>query len=396
MTYLGTAAGSSGYFIYVSTYRPTQRLAAILAAPASPSQSPFAALDALYMQILCAIPETPNLVPILRVIYRFSLEPGDIEALLELESGDVELSIRGLHSVIRHDGDHYLRFIHASFSDFLNDPSRAGEFYIADTAGLEDLAPLVLAKLGYMHEDSMKNRAPCFLGYKLGFLLKQVAPSDDLVHLFRQINHDFIVDSDSDVDPLRVEPPPNDLVQIWEDFRFLRSTGIDGPVETLSEQQSARLMDQLAECPLLLRILHAYLWVDDGYMGLSELRYLLNVSWCKCRLRPIFGQDLPDLHRLALNISIDLAFGCIRVRKQIETGYLPEIFWDPWIQWGRLLRASPCSAELLSTISEFVPPPKVPNGYPKIHQERECREVIEWLKMNNESHVNATLIIINR
>jgi hypothetical protein len=135
-------------------------------------------------------------------------------------------------------------------------------------------------------------------------------------------------------------------VQIWEDFEFLAALDIMGEreFEPLSEQQSARLMDQLAECPLLQRIVRTYVWAD--YVGLTELRYLLNLSWDElrpaiCCFRPIFSDGLPALHQLprfihnskinpassSANISTDLAFGCIRVRQQIETGNLPEALW---------------------------------------------------------------------
>jgi hypothetical protein len=140
---------SSGYFIYASTvikfiddkdYRPTRRLAALEATPATASQSPFAALDALYTQILSATPENSDLVPILRVIHHLYLVPSDIDTLLRLGSGDVRLALRGLHSVIDYEEGWGLIFFHASFGDFLDDPSRAGDFYTGDAAGLERLA----------------------------------------------------------------------------------------------------------------------------------------------------------------------------------------------------------------------------------------------------------------
>ncbi|KAJ7687584.1 hypothetical protein B0H17DRAFT_681964 [Mycena rosella] len=206
---------SSGYFIYASTvikfiddkdYRPTRRLAALEALPGPRSQSPFAALDALYRQILSETSDNPDLVPILRVICHLDfLKPWEIEELLGLESGDVELALRGLHSVIHDEQDSGLCVIHASFSDFLNDPSRAGDFYTGDVAGLEDLARLVLSELGYMYADVNKNRAPLLadsLGWRLESLLKQVPPSEDLACLFRAINPDFIHYSDLNVNVL--------------------------------------------------------------------------------------------------------------------------------------------------------------------------------------------------
>jgi hypothetical protein len=158
---------SSGYFIYAATvikfiddknYQPTRRLAAIDATTETRSPSPFVVLDALYTHILSETAENPDLVSILRVIHYFALEPGQIEQLLGLETGDVELSLHGLHSVILHEKHWGLSFVHASFGDFLNDPTRAGTFYTGDAAGLEDLARLVLTELGYMYGDPKKNQ----------------------------------------------------------------------------------------------------------------------------------------------------------------------------------------------------------------------------------------------
>jgi hypothetical protein len=159
---------SSGFFIYASTvikfiddpdYRPTRRLAAIEDLPGNHSKSPVAALDALYGQILSANSENRDLVRILRVVCHFNLKYSHIDELLGLESGDVELSLRGLHSVIHPDEEtSVLAFVHASFRDFLNDASRAGDFYIGEAGGLENLMQLVLSELGYMYEDPKKNR----------------------------------------------------------------------------------------------------------------------------------------------------------------------------------------------------------------------------------------------
>jgi hypothetical protein len=136
-------------------------------------------------------------------------------------------------------------------------------------------------------------------------------------------------------------------VQTWEDYKFLRFSGQDGrPFEPLSEQKAARLMAQLHECPLLLRILRAYAWANHSAIGPMILRHLFNVSWgelrdATCRLRPIFPDGLPDLHKLLrfihsskihlaswrANTSSDLAFACVRVRALIEAGNLPNRLW---------------------------------------------------------------------
>ncbi|KAJ6557638.1 hypothetical protein B0H19DRAFT_1261243 [Mycena capillaripes] len=164
---------SSGYFIYATTvikfvddknFRPTHRLAAIKNLTGTSFQSPFGALDELYTQILLSNHEQQHLLPILRFIDNFgeSLKPSHIDSLLQLESGDTTLSLRGLHSVVKFDSkaDNWTAapyFIHASFSDFLRDRSRAGNFFIDELAGLLELVRSVLTELDYMYEDPMKN-----------------------------------------------------------------------------------------------------------------------------------------------------------------------------------------------------------------------------------------------
>ncbi|KAJ7214123.1 hypothetical protein C8J57DRAFT_288190 [Mycena rebaudengoi] len=163
---------SSGYFIYASTiikfvddknFRPTQRLEAVKNISGKPGfKSPFSALDELYTQILSAVPQNPHLVPILSVIDNFSLSCPQIDELLGLEPGDTALSLRGLHSVVEFEDRgikrNMPRFIHASFSDFLCDPFRAGDFYIRDAATLAELVRLAFTELGYRYEDPIKNR----------------------------------------------------------------------------------------------------------------------------------------------------------------------------------------------------------------------------------------------
>ncbi|KAJ6525214.1 hypothetical protein B0H19DRAFT_1199523, partial [Mycena capillaripes] len=147
---------SSGYFIYATTvikfvgdkhFRPTARLKIITDGTETSFQSPFGALDQLYTQILSAVPPPHNhLVAILRVV------------ILGMEPGDAELSLRGLHSVVQRNEWEKLEIIHASFRDFLSNPSRAGSFYVRDSAGLQNLARSILTELSYMYEDTTKNR----------------------------------------------------------------------------------------------------------------------------------------------------------------------------------------------------------------------------------------------
>ncbi|KAF7373111.1 NACHT domain-containing protein [Mycena sanguinolenta] len=129
---------SSGYFIYASTiikfiddtnYRPTERLAIV---EDGSKESPFDALDQLYMTILCSVARLSELIPILCAIANFRLSVGWIEQLFGLADGDAQLLLRGLHSVLNVPSNNkdVIHSHHASFLDFLNNPTRSRNFYI--------------------------------------------------------------------------------------------------------------------------------------------------------------------------------------------------------------------------------------------------------------------------
>ncbi|KAF7369167.1 NACHT domain-containing protein [Mycena venus] len=170
---------SSGYFIYASTvikfiddkdFRPPERLQVILGMKKPDSGSPFAALDALYTQILCAVPRRPLLLKILAVIAaKIQLPIGYIDQLLELEPGEVQLTLRGLRSVIgakKEDGsecndwslESKIIVHHASFLDFLQDPARAGTFYVGNSSLRTDLSRHILKTLSYSYNNPSLNR----------------------------------------------------------------------------------------------------------------------------------------------------------------------------------------------------------------------------------------------
>ncbi|KAJ7202559.1 hypothetical protein GGX14DRAFT_523834 [Mycena pura] len=141
------AEKSSGYFIYASTVikfiddkysRPAERLAAIQN-PSSDSDSPFTTLDQLYHQILSGVPSRfrERLCEILCVVANFQLRADQIDGLLSLEPGDVQLTLRSLHSLLRLDQkplntyNYPITVHHASFLDFLHDPCRSLAFHIS-------------------------------------------------------------------------------------------------------------------------------------------------------------------------------------------------------------------------------------------------------------------------
>ena len=142
---------SEGYFIYASTvinfideenFSPATRLEQVLGTPNSSilvsKSNPFAELDKLYIQILSSCPtsQLPMLNYILGYLIIFSVrqESRDIyiasmEATLGLPPGQVQLTLRGLRSVVLPGSPHPV-LVHASFGDFLLDKARAIDYYI--------------------------------------------------------------------------------------------------------------------------------------------------------------------------------------------------------------------------------------------------------------------------
>ncbi|KAJ7233839.1 hypothetical protein B0H12DRAFT_1028261 [Mycena haematopus] len=149
---------SSGYFIYASTvvvgkfdFRPTDRLKVIIGIREANDESPFAALDLLYTQILVQVRPRPQLLRVLTVMMaELDLPIGPIEQLLGLEPGDLQLTLRGLRSVVntkdRSSSGLWIVVHHASFYDFLRHPQRAGIFYVDDSHKM-DLSCCILKAL---------------------------------------------------------------------------------------------------------------------------------------------------------------------------------------------------------------------------------------------------------
>ncbi|KAJ7194573.1 hypothetical protein GGX14DRAFT_527473 [Mycena pura] len=155
---------SSGYFIYAATiikfiddedFRPTDRLAQVMHWQSIPSEddSPFEALDQLYTQILCCVPtrsRRSRLVDILCTVVHFGfLSVANIETLLELQPGDVALTLRRVQSLLSVPSDTTQRIIvyHASLVDFLHDTPRSGEFCVSNTRQRMNLGRFVLKAL---------------------------------------------------------------------------------------------------------------------------------------------------------------------------------------------------------------------------------------------------------
>ncbi|KAJ7473206.1 hypothetical protein FB451DRAFT_1133756 [Mycena latifolia] len=140
---------SSGVFIYATTViqfiddeysHPADRLASVL----SLDPRSTAPLDDLYTEILSVVPREPQQLCILHAIWRgasdnfLSMDPEQMDSLLDLRRGTSRLALRGLHSVF-HVPPMRTRFgdwnatnpLHSSLSDYLSDSRRSGKWCVA-------------------------------------------------------------------------------------------------------------------------------------------------------------------------------------------------------------------------------------------------------------------------
>ncbi|KAK7033727.1 hypothetical protein R3P38DRAFT_726811 [Favolaschia claudopus] len=330
---------SSGHFIYAATvirfiedrdWNPIERLNIVagIGKPDPDSGSPFAALDQLYNQILKAVPSQSRLRRILAVASArdemsrdqgslFSID--DIAQILQIKSTNIRLTLSRLGSVISLPGTYSNQglFIwrHASFPDFLNNPERAGEFYLNNVAR-SSLAVSVIKAFC----DSQCS-PPCFEGtvphiterLKFNFitttkLSSDMAKSLDCVNLdsifgWGVTNHR--AETQAVLNWLKFHDAPRKLIQRWEDivymtrfdFYFMTHYSFtDIPHEMQSDEP--HYINDIS--PQLLDIIQAYILFEfDGPQSyhLRNIRWVLNISWPEmlgsiATLRRSAGEDL--------------------------------------------------------------------------------------------------------
>ncbi|KAF4621657.1 hypothetical protein D9613_012806 [Agrocybe pediades] len=128
---------SSGQFIYAATviryvesprHRPDQRLNAIFQLRPPFKDLPFTELDALYRLIISKAEDPSAVLDILVFPALYGqFDAQDIETILQLEDGAVEVMLADLHSIVTIDRS--VKFLHKSLGDFLSEPQRAGDLY---------------------------------------------------------------------------------------------------------------------------------------------------------------------------------------------------------------------------------------------------------------------------
>ena len=139
---------SSGQFIYASIviryvssirHKPQDRLDVVLGTRPLQRQNdklPFADLNALYRNIMSRAVEIESVIEILS--FSCLTNPSiptlwttyDIERFLFMETGDVEMYLDELNSLVSIGSNLGVRREHASLADFFMDSSRSQEFFI--------------------------------------------------------------------------------------------------------------------------------------------------------------------------------------------------------------------------------------------------------------------------
>ncbi|PPQ90957.1 hypothetical protein CVT25_015683 [Psilocybe cyanescens] len=149
----------SGQFIYAATviryvsslrYNPLSRLKVIQGLLQVKDDRPYAQLDTLYINILSEVEDVETVLRILGMVFVLPkntydfirlLGVSELEKFMQLTPGIVQLLLLDLLSVVDvSDNNEPIKFLHASFSDFLVDPTRSHQFYINPSKRHEEAA----------------------------------------------------------------------------------------------------------------------------------------------------------------------------------------------------------------------------------------------------------------
>ncbi|KAF8160202.1 hypothetical protein K438DRAFT_1942388 [Mycena galopus ATCC 62051] len=327
---------SSGYFIYAATVirfiddkysRPTERLAVIQTLSPADFDAPFATLDQLYIQILSGVPTRfhSTLRDILQCVFlfKFDLNPIQLDRLLELEPGDVRLILRGLHSVLQVPSDtDTISVHHASFLDFLQDQRRSSIFYF-DPESRKNVTQAFLKILSHDRFDTALAWYPTANDFIK--CIDLTPPSAELVPQIQRLNPDVLWGlqsprlSETIIQKVliwlkAIQPTPEDLIQRWEYYHFMvlwdasydcglstfmRQVGMSQILSlspqillVLQTKMSGSLLRPLADCrqfvarsPEFARIfqaqwlLYSHLNQPHHLLSVYHLHQILGVSW---------------------------------------------------------------------------------------------------------------------
>ncbi|KAJ7248344.1 hypothetical protein C8J57DRAFT_1358004, partial [Mycena rebaudengoi] len=184
--------------------------------------------------------------------------------------------------------------------------------------------------------------------------IRQIPPLPEMIPLIRCLNPDFFFSWFSDISPSQILSlleaignPPEDLVQLWEDYQFMHSPNTTFVLSTEAFQV-------LSQCALLPLSSGRIFWWATGARIISCMIF---ICWAAlCPLRHIRGYANADgMRRLRYvaehlspkiavrQLSLELAQQWMRLMKKGKQHL------EIWYLWGCFI-ASPHSLELLQDI----------------------------------------------
>ncbi|KAJ7733497.1 hypothetical protein B0H16DRAFT_162661 [Mycena metata] len=267
---------SSGYFIYPSMvirvldheyHDPAERLSAIVN-PSLAEESPFGALDQLYLKVLTNIPShlRDTLRDILCLITNFTLSPRMVQRFLNIPppGREITLNLYWLSSILKiprrlpfddsnlnlnddgavkkHPGlrEFFVDAVtlyHASFRDFLYDPRRSSDFTI-DVARRQKLALWILSVFSHKR-DHRTELGPAGIIFAQGsrwvdFVTDVSLPTQDAAKLLHSFDLGWCWLSPSGVELcdatqrilswLKKDGFPEALIQRWDGYVFMANS----------------------------------------------------------------------------------------------------------------------------------------------------------------------------
>ncbi|KAJ6465431.1 hypothetical protein C8R45DRAFT_1174001 [Mycena sanguinolenta] len=292
---------SSGYFAYASTvirfvndenYRPTQRLAMVQDGSGLGSASAFNALDQLYMTILRSARRQPELIPILCATLNFHLAPATLDQLFGFADGDTRLILRSLHSVLHISSDtERIYYHHASLMDFLDSPTRSGDFYPNSPHHRMNLARTILRFCTGQYMEGWTDDEDSSLQYvrptkNLLRFITSLPPSAELCSLIEGIHPHYIFDMVADVGCMlpwlkKIPSSPPALLKLWEDYAYISSVRkLLGQVP--DPDSGWHLISQhFVWSPQLLQVLMMIAFISDSF---PRVREVMDITWSELRI----------------------------------------------------------------------------------------------------------------
>ncbi|KAJ7186044.1 hypothetical protein C8R46DRAFT_1208131 [Mycena filopes] len=292
---------SSGTFLYVATVvryiddqysDPTEQLARVL--DLDPQST--APLDTLYAEVLSRVPDRVTLQRILHAVIHLGqeLKAEDIDCALHIRSGTTRLTLRSLHSLllVPPPQSHYsvVKVLHASFQDFLIDPTRSRDLCIAQSSLNFDLVSSMTTFLSTSPTDSFNWRR---IVRTLVDYIVTLDPRDDMLPILYDLEVQQVLFESSSKVVYEIiawleccSPPPIDLIHVWEDLSFVYelvsgdSYNLRGPTLPIGTRCDGIFTDILSHQPQTLSAVQTLStlsgWVDRPWPDVLDL---LSIKW---------------------------------------------------------------------------------------------------------------------